>query len=275
MRIGKPDRRVVFNGQATLLYFSPVQEKQLSSPGEAQVHPGGRIDGQLADPARWLGDFRGNAEATVVVDTLEGKSGNPIVRVSIEEMGIEVQNPADVQLDTPFRPWFYDQFDRRTVVCWDAQTQVLTDVEKYVRQGGKEVMVAKLRSIEYSDRLDDSVFSHELPAGTHMQALADPTSQRYSDLSPVEVTRTFFNAWQEKDWDTVRLFCDSQLVLAYMRIMDLRSFRITGQPFKFNPTYAGFNVPYELTFANGEVKKHALAIRNDNAEKRWVWDGGL
>jgi hypothetical protein len=89
------------------------------------------------------------------------------------------------------------------------------------------------------------------------------------------VTRTFFNAWQEKDWDTVRLFCDSQLVLAYMRIMDLRSFRITGQPFKFNPTYAGFNVPYELTFANGEVKKHALAIRNDNAEKRWVWDGGL
>ena len=266
MRVEKPDRRVVFNGQSTLFYFSPVEEKGLSAPGEAKVYPGGRIDAQLSDPARWLEDNRGNAQAKVTVDTVKGTDGSPVTRLTIEEKGVELAGG--------YEPWFYDQFDRRTVVCWNGQSGVLTDLEKHVRHAGQEVMVVKLRSIEYRDRLEDRVFSHDLPEGTHLQALADPGSQRYSNLGPAEVARTFFNAWKEKDWDTVRLFCDNNLVLVYMRLTELQSFKITGEPFKRDPRYAGFHVPYELVFANG-VKKHALAVRNDNPEKRWMWDGGL
>jgi hypothetical protein len=139
----------------------------------------------------WFEDNRGNAESKVAVDTLKGKDGSLVTRLAIDEKGVE--------LAAGSQPWLYDQFDRRTVVCWDAQTQRLTDLERHVRHAGKEVTVVKLRSIEYCDRLADSVFAHHLPEGTHLQALADPTNQRYNELGPVEVARTFFNAWKEKD----------------------------------------------------------------------------
>ena len=73
----------------------------------------------------------------------------------------------------------------------------------------------------------------------------------------------------------MRLFCESEIIVTYMRQNKLKSFKITGEPFKFIPIYPGFQVPYELVFANGETKKAALALRNDNAMKRYLWDGGL
>jgi hypothetical protein len=41
----------------------------------------------------------------------------------------------------------------------------------------------------------------------------------------------------------VRLFCEYDLLLAYMRLEELQSFKITGEPFKSDPRYPGFQVP--------------------------------
>jgi hypothetical protein len=54
-----------------------------------------------------------------------------------------------------------------------------------------------------------------------------------------------------------------------------------GKPFKGRVImfggieYPGVYVPYEIRLKDGTVKKFQLAIRCDNPEKRWYWDGGL
>lgn len=263
MRVEKPERWVVFDGQATLFYITNAQ----LNTADAKIYPGGRIDQQLADPARWLEEYAPSNSAQVCIDTLKGLEGRILTRLSVQEEGIETAEG--------WHPVFYDQFTRRTVISWDAQTKQLVDLEKYVQYQGREVLVTKLRSIEFRESLEDSLFSQALPAGTHVMGVADPTNQRYADLGPVEVARKLFQAWQEEDWDTARLFCESDLIVTYMRLNKLKSYRITGQPFKFIPIYPGYQVPYELVFESGEVKKFALALRNDNEMKRYIWDGGI
>jgi len=71
------------------------------------------------------------------------------------------------------------------------------------------------------------------------------------------------------------VFCESRLIITYMKRVPLASFKITGPKFKRNPKYPGWQVPYELVFKNGGVKRLALALRKDNPMKRYVWDGGL
>jgi hypothetical protein len=39
--------------------------------------------------------------------------------------------------------------------------------------------------------------------------------------------------------------------------------------------YGGVYVPYEFRLKDGTVKKWNLAIRCDNPEGRWYWDGGM
>ena len=46
-----------------------------------------------------------------------------------------------------------------------------------------------------------------------------------------------------------------------------------GKSFK-SGRYAGVYVPYEVKLKSGEILKHNLALRNDNAEKIWMIDGG-
>lgn len=40
-------------------------------------------------------------------------------------------------------------------------------------------------------------------------------------------------------------------------------------------TYPGLFIPCRLRMADGTTEKLHLALRNDNAQQRWVVDGGL
>lgn len=53
-----------------------------------------------------------------------------------------------------------------------------------------------------------------------------------------------------------------------------------GKPFKGKVVesrreYSGVWVPYEIRLKDGTVKKWQLAIRCDNPEHRWYFDGGM
>jgi hypothetical protein len=90
----------------------------------------------------------------------------------------------------------------------------------------------------------------------------------------------FFDALGKGDWNQIAKLCppgfalDSELnqqqkdSLAGLQVVSL------GEPFKKAP-YPGVFVPYEIRFQNGEVKKFQLAVRQDNSENRWYFDGGL
>ncbi|UCG57848.1 MAG: hypothetical protein JSU70_23655, partial [Phycisphaerales bacterium] len=47
-----------------------------------------------------------------------------------------------------------------------------------------------------------------------------------------------------------------------------------GEPFK-SGRYPGWFIPYEIKLSSGGVRKHNLAVRNDNPAKRYVVDGGI
>ena len=47
-----------------------------------------------------------------------------------------------------------------------------------------------------------------------------------------------------------------------------------GEPFQ-SMGYPGWFVPYEIKLQSGEIKKHNLAIRNDNPAHRFELDGGI
>ena len=258
MRIEKKERKLVYDGKKTL--YHDIEG------GEAHFWKGGKIDRQIADPVQWLNKYRSLAEADVHMDTAQ-VSGTSITTLTIREKGTD--------LAPGHKPAFFTEFDRKTVISWQTDTSQLTDLKRYVIHNGSEVLVAKLRKIVSIDHMEDPIFSHVLPEGTHLHAVADSDNRAYSKLGPVEVARRMFTAWQNGEWDTVNLFCESQRVIEYMRNNPLTRFTITGPKYKRNPNYPGYQVPYELVFESGRVKHHALSLRNDNEWNRYVWDGGL
>ncbi len=95
-----------------------------------------------------------------------------------------------------------------------------------------------------------------------------------------QLAQAFFDALGKGDWKKVADLCPPGTSfdevfrdpvkehLAGLSVLSL------GKAFT-SPDYAGVYVPYEIRFKNGELKKFRLAVRRDNPEGRWYWDGGL
>jgi RNA polymerase sigma factor (sigma-70 family) len=99
-----------------------------------------------------------------------------------------------------------------------------------------------------------------------------------------QTARDFFEALGEEDWNKVEQFYPSyappghrfndeftEQLKSYLGGLEIISL---GEPFT-KPPYPGVFVPYEIRFKNGESKKFNLAVRQDNPEQKWYWDGGL
>jgi hypothetical protein len=102
-----------------------------------------------------------------------------------------------------------------------------------------------------------------------------PVSRRGLPQSPKEAAEVFFDGLAREDWDQVltiypygRLSRGFKSWLGGLRVISL------GEPFQ-SFSYPGWFVPYEIRLKSGPVRKHNLAVRNDNPEGRWVFDGGL
>ena len=124
--------------------------------------------------------------------------------------------------------------------------------------------------------------------------------QRQTGTTPAEVARTFFDGCAKEDWSAVGKFWPSTLedrdkkYLGGMEVISL------GKPFKARVSIAALlelqpslrselkrmgnkkdiqgpqvYVPYEIRLKDGSVKKWQLAIRCDNPEHRWYFDGGM
>jgi RNA polymerase sigma factor (sigma-70 family) len=99
-----------------------------------------------------------------------------------------------------------------------------------------------------------------------------------------QTARDFFEALGKEDWSKVEQFYPSyappghrfndeftEQLKSYLGGLEIISL---GEPFT-KPPYPGVFVPYEIRFKNGESKKFNLAVRQDNPEQKWYWDGGL
>ena len=125
--------------------------------------------------------------------------------------------------------------------------------------------------------------------------------QQQTGTTPAEVAQTFFGALARGDWAEAAKYCPPgdnvegfKKFYAGMEVVSL------GKPFKARISIAALlelqpglrsqfkgmgnqkdfqgpqvYVPYEIRLKNGSIKKWQLAIRCDNPEHRWYFDGGM
>ena len=138
---------------------------------------------------------------------------------------------------------------------------------------------------------------------TSKTELTDADNAKYQQQTgtmPAEVAQTFFDACAKEDWSTVGKFWQGTLddrIKNYLGGMEVISL---GKPFRARISIAALLelqpnvrgqlkgmgkkkdfqgpqvfVPYEIRLKDGTVRKWQLAIRCDNPEHRWYFDGGL
>jgi hypothetical protein len=100
-----------------------------------------------------------------------------------------------------------------------------------------------------------------------------PTSAAIA--GPKDAAEYLFNALAKEDWDAVlEVYPSSTVPDGIKKLYGHLSILSVGEPFQ-SGLYAGYFVPYQIRLADGTVKSHNLAMRNDNPQKRWMVDGGF
>ncbi|MGZ5517827.1 MAG: RNA polymerase sigma factor, partial [Limisphaerales bacterium] len=106
--------------------------------------------------------------------------------------------------------------------------------------------------------------------------------ERLTSTRPEQAAKAFLEACGRQDWTEVAQFWTprSRYPLGDSFKENCGGLQVVslGKPFwgwLVAGKYGGVFVPYELRFKDGAVRKSQLAIRCDNPEKRWYFDGGL
>jgi hypothetical protein len=142
-----------------------------------------------------------------------------------------------------------------------------------VHNNGQDVPVFEITSIRYNEPLPGRLFTLELPADVSwMGTAADLPVSGEIPATPREAALAFFEGAAAGDWQRVASVfqVDDRLKRAYGGIQVVS----VGEPFQ-SGSYPGWFVPYEIRMSGGHVKKHNLAVRNDNPQKRFILDGGF
>jgi hypothetical protein len=252
LRMEKSDRVYVFDGHVTTRYFR--------RGNEILRLQGRRLGTQPLWPADWLRQVPSRPGAEV----LDQEESGDRVRLLLLEKAVS---------SAPLPPVFLREFDRETEFVWERETQRLLSMRRWVRHAGARVLVSETESIQYLPVIDDALFRVELAPGARLVALAPPSSE-LAALGPRQVARALFDAAARADRTTLEMLCafpsvvDSVLQEPPAEVLEI------GEPIR-TASYPGVLVPYQVRLRNGRVFSHRLAVRNDNAQNRWEYDGGL
>lgn len=257
-RIEKSDRVYTFDGTESVVY--------LARGNEAFRGGRGGIDLDLFWPAAWVRHLRNLPSKNVEVVRHEeiGQEG----RLLLREPGVDTD---------PRPPAFLGEFERETEVEWDLRTQRLVGLKRWIYRDGEPVLFSETEEIEYLTELDATLFEPDLPEDVRWGGTAEGPLMLL-DLGPREVAWAIFDAALRGDRKTLELFCGSPATVDWLLEEDRRPTEVyfVGEPFRAG-RYAGVYVPYKVRFGDGlfGVKQHNLALRNDNPQNRWVFDGGI
>ena len=99
--------------------------------------------------------------------------------------------------------------------------------------------------------------------------------EKYEKMTPKEMTRAFFQACADEDWDELLKFLtDSEVSQVIKDIYGGLEIISIGEPFK-SDKYHGWHVPYEVKLKSGRIKKWNFAVTNRNVVQRYLCDGGF
>lgn len=170
-----------------------------------------------------------------------------------------------------------EESDHQRVYVFDAETSLLEAFHLAIRDGERDVVVLQIQSIQYNQALDSALFKLEWPKDvvfwTEPEVLKD--NDVYTNMGPKEAAAAFFQACTDEDWEEfLKYYPQSAVDERTKRVFGKLVVISLGEPFQ-SGRYPGWFIPYEIKFPNGHIKKHNLAMRNDNAAGRYVFDGGF
>ncbi len=194
-----------------------------------------------------------------------------------EMIVVSVEMPTNVPPTDYLRNAYLENSDHLKIYRFNAQTKLLEDLEIHVHDKGRDVLVFQLVQAEYNTDLDPGLFTLDLPAdvirSVPLEILAD--NERYERMTPKEAALALFTACAEENWDELVKYLGQTGVSRPMKdfLGGLEIISI-GEPFQ-SAKYPGWFVPFEIKLRSGQVRKHNLALRNDNPARRFQIDGGL
>lgn len=121
-----------------------------------------------------------------------------------------------------------------------------------------------------------------------LSAVDDSKFASLTGVAPAQAAKDFLEACGREDWATAGNYWPPELLKKNPAFAD--TFKNAyggleivslGKPFKgrlalfAGREYPGVYVPYEIRLKSGGIKKWQMAIRCDNAQHRWYWDGGM
>ncbi len=256
-RVTKGDRVRACDGRETIAWFP--------SWGEAIRSEGCAVEVETFWPAAWVRQLM--AAATVAGAEVHGPvEERGTARLILREPGVGVSGRAKA---------FLQEFNRETELTWTLGNNRLTGLRRWVLEGGRH-LVAETVTIEYLDAADDAMFRLDLPADVRWVTLRE-APEALAELGPRDVARRFFEAAIAGDRDTLGVLGASPHFVESVLGMGFKAVVSIGEPFRTG-LYPGVYVPYEVRARQGDAArtvKYNLALRDDNPQHRWVFDGGI
>lgn len=270
-RVEKPKRVLLVDGQNTLMLMGKNYGVRESKPC-----PLGCFDAwfarlldvrELLDSELHNAKNNSNNEAALHHETINAK----------DKIILEVESTTDIPENDYMRNKFIFDSDHLKVYQFDSETKLLESFQIYVHTDSNDILIFEITDIEYNKEIADSVFKLDLPDNMiwYEEPKVLPDNEKYQKMTPKQTALAFFEACAKEDWNESLKYWSSTAVdeklKSYLGGLEIVSI---GEPFQ-SKGYPGWFVPYEIKLKDGSIKKHNLAIRNDNPAKRWVVDGGI
>ena len=268
-RIEKPGRKALYDGRHTYLWFDALAEGEILpySPGVAGMLY------LLIDPGQLL-----SFEEQL---TRSHDGSRYTLHREGDTLRLTVHSPAqgDFSQSGYMRNASVAESDTRREYRFDAASgRLLGGSITFLSADGRERTLLEIDRIEYDAPLDAAELT-ALPEGITWrdQTQTEATASRLAGIDATEAARLILDAFAT--WDSAIL--DEALSEYGARARVLLRSRYAGAtvvecsaPVR-SGTYPGLFVPCRLRMADGTTEKLHLALRNDNAQRRWVVDGGL
>lgn len=195
-----------------------------------------------------------------------------------EKMVVTVEVPSTVPETDYLRNKSIEHSDHLKIYEFDAETKLLENLEVYVHDKDRDVLVFRLVQAEYNVEFEPALFTLELPVDVirTVPLAILPDNQRYEKMTPKEAAAVYLTAWANEDWDEVLKFDGQtgvpQLMKDYygkLTILDI------GEPFQSADDNERWFVPYKIKLKSGEVADHMLSLVKNKRVNRFEFDGGM
>ncbi|MDR0842045.1 MAG: hypothetical protein LBP68_01340 [Acidobacteriota bacterium] len=267
-RIDKPGRMVVSDGLSTYMVMKSSDE------GVKIDHPDARnFDTQ------WLLDI---ADASVLlkreIQAMQlGESVPKLGKGNETKHILMMSNKVNLPQGDYLKNKIFSASDTYRLYEVDKQSNLLESSKIFMGQPGKGTLIFETVRIDYNQPMTPDVFhpaSLENIKWISPEIPETPDDAYYAALSPEQAAEKFFEALGNRNWDEAGKFWRGQLNDSVRQTFGGLKVIHLGESFT-SKIYPGAFVPYEIRLANGETKKHNLALKHNVRTGRWFFDGGL